>query len=214
MTEATATLTASETAIEAEVQENQLMLAARDTRPTVKITVNQFRDMVHANVNGCSIVSVHAVTEPKCNKKHRASKAPVADVVALPIRKSYSVNFGLGADYEKCVRNQIERDGGDPESFTAGEHKWMDTLEKADGSYDQFFGVHSRTGEIYLKVARPIRCGSPVFVDGNGERIEGEALADIKENLFRKPSGSAYINVAMRNARYVAMRGILYEILR
>jgi len=211
------------------IKENEALIRSRKTRPVVKVTPNQFVEMIAENAGTSTFVTAYNVTEFGFDKskgqrapvkKHRETGEPTADMVAWPLSKGYTINFNLLADYERIVKKQLEREGKDPESFEREEHVF---LRRFDGKKGKFFGHHKDDeGRVYLCVTKPDAIGDPVYMDANGRVVEGDELTDIMVNMLPKRSKSKkqgtdeeviFLNPKIENIHFFVMNGVIYEVM-
>ena len=218
-------ITPTEAAIAA-MEANESLLRSRDNRPTVKITVNQFVDIVTNHISGQGIVTAYVETmmghTPECGtkllKKHKISKLPTAEVVDLPVRKCTAVNFNAWADYARLVELQREREGTEGE-FVLGK-VWHERFEGRKGN----FFVHHKDDEsrIYLSAPAPKTIGGSVYIDGSGQEMTKDGVSDMYSNLMSPRKGSTRQGVKntikfkvfkLEGIRYFVMRGVIYHIM-
>ena len=222
-----ATLTMSQK-IENSIQENQALVSSMKERPVLKVTRNQFIDLIRQNhQKGTRIATIYAVTYyghdagmQKATKKHRVTGLPTTEMVHFPIQKIYAMQFHLGANYENCVKNQYEREGLNKDDFEKGS-SWMQPIELCDGNIDKIFGKHSTTDEIYMRVPLAKRLNSMWF-DGNNTELENDQILDLQANVLPKKSTSQkqecekkviFITVKINNIKYAVVNGIIYELI-
>lgn len=84
------------------------------------------------------------------------------------IFKVQTIIVDLNADYESKVNEERMLQNGDvSSSFVAGERKWGDKVNKS---------IIEKDGEFYLSCIEVGKIGEPVYIDGDGNRIEFEQI--------------------------------------
>jgi hypothetical protein len=145
------------------------------------ITMPQLVDLMEDRTAGARILTMVARTNPKCLKKTRDDKTPVAVLYPEGIERLNFTRCMVGFNYEANMQKALP----DP-SFEAGPI-WNGKGKRVG----RFVVEHTVTGNRYFRV-RPDtdREGLPRPLQSRwtdlatGEAIEGEALAYVKKNIL------------------------------
>jgi hypothetical protein len=169
--------------------------------PTQTINQTQLAEILRS-VKGATPLTISALVDARARKTGN----PFAKVLKLS-----KVNGMTGADYEKSVNRQLDREGKGQLSFTANERKWGERIGPA---------LVEKEGKLYL-VIHPQRTASPVYFGQNpGKLLKAVAKETIAAFLpAPKPAANqgtdkeiVYRNYSLENITALSLGGKTYRV--
>jgi len=141
-------------------------------------------------VDSHGMASIIAVSEIKLTKKSRADKSPTPDFLEGLVRIAKSV-VNLNHDYNKAVRNQIEKAGCDPSDWQPEPSKFSEPDPSCPNGIVRQHKDDSSKKYIRVFVGmNSSKAYEEVYINGKGENVTDLITQDIKDNFFPKKSGS------------------------
>jgi len=152
-----------------------------------QITMSELVDLLEDRTAGARVLTMVARTSPKCLKKCRDSKEPVADLYPEGVERLNYCRFMVGFNYEANMQKAL------PDPDFKAQPIWKGKGRRIG----RFVVEHVDTRKRYFRV-RPDtdRDGLPRPIQSRwtdlatGEAIEGEALAYLKANVLSGKSGN------------------------
>lgn len=170
------------------------------------------------NYTGASFVTLVTATEPKLNKKHRATKAP-NPFLGKRVVCTANRHGMLGASYENAVNNRRLAEGHAEAGEFAAESLWNGAGEHVEGS--KVLVRHKTTGALYV-VFYPHREGSVMedawTVDGTEIAVESlmPYLPPVSDGSKRQETVRpvAWRTISLDSVIQITIHGETYMIAR
>jgi hypothetical protein len=177
-----------------------LVILSYMNSPTQTINQAQLMEILR-DVKGATPLTISALVDARARKTGN----PFAKILKLS-----KVNGMTGADYEKSVNRQLDREGKDQLSFTANERKWGERIGPA---------LVSNGGKLYL-VIHPQRTAKPVYFGQNETGLRHVSKETIAAFLpAPKPATNqgtdkeiVYRNYSLENITALSIGGKTYRV--